>query len=306
MNADLSKKLSTKINFSKNGKSVTSEVIYLWLPLRCHTCKKWGHVQKFCVLKKNDGIGMSEQFQKNMVLKSNEKEKKTTEEIAVSEYATSSSMGNNEDEMAVSKDVEIEGGQIVEGWPDATLGKTNSANRTLEFGRVKLLTPSRFLVLNEINDNGELIDQTEKTEEITQGKETEISGTLEDSRGGSGKTMEETYSEVVTTMEEVISETENKEEDNSSEAVANMEDIISEEGTIMEEIQKEAVVKSPTYCEIVRSDSWKEATRKSTNTDLVNVIRPSLPRTSKTYHKVFFENFVPGYPGRKATRKALQ
>lgn len=98
-----------------------------------------------------------------MVLKSNEKEKRTTEEIKVSEYATSSSMGNNEDEMAVAKDVEIEEGQIVEGWPDATLGKTSSAKRTLEFGRVKLLTPSRFLVLNEINDNGELIDQTEKT-----------------------------------------------------------------------------------------------------------------------------------------------
>lgn len=79
--------------------------------------------------------------------------------------------------------------------PDATLSKTSSAKRTLEFGRVKLLTPSRFLVLNEINDNGELIDQTEKTEEIAQGKETEISGTLEDSRGGSGKTMEETCSE---------------------------------------------------------------------------------------------------------------
>lgn len=74
-----------------------------------------GTCREILCIEKNDGIGMSEQFQKNMVLKSNEKEKKTTEEIKVSEYATSSSMGNNEDEMAVAKDVEIEEGQIVEG-----------------------------------------------------------------------------------------------------------------------------------------------------------------------------------------------
>lgn len=59
VNANLTKELPTKINFSKNGKSSLVEFIYLWLPLRCHTCKNWGHVEKSCVMNKNE-VGMSD------------------------------------------------------------------------------------------------------------------------------------------------------------------------------------------------------------------------------------------------------
>lgn len=69
-----------------------------------------------------------------------------------------------------------------------------------------------------------------------------------------------------------------------------------------EEVQKEAVVKSPTYCDIVKSESGKEVQHKN---DLVNTIRPSLPKISKTFYKVIHESSMPG-KGRKATRKTTQ
>ncbi|WZY79271.1 hypothetical protein YC2023_025655 [Brassica napus] len=52
------------------------------------------------------------------------------------------------------------------------------------------------------------------------------------------------------------------------------------------------VVRSPTYCDIVKSpsnDVISKAVQKSTKADLVNNIRPSLPRSSKANHKVFPE-----------------
>ena len=40
VNADLSKDLPKKINFTKNGKSSLVEFVYPWLPDRCYTCSK--------------------------------------------------------------------------------------------------------------------------------------------------------------------------------------------------------------------------------------------------------------------------
>ncbi|XP_009114438.1 uncharacterized protein LOC103839703 [Brassica rapa] len=98
VNADLSQELPTKINFTKNGKSSLVEFDYPWLPLRCHTCKKWGHAEKSCVMNKKDGVGLADQLKGGLTQKTNAKEKKTREET-------------------VEKiDSEMEEGQIEEGW----------------------------------------------------------------------------------------------------------------------------------------------------------------------------------------------
>ena len=59
VNADLSKDFPKEINFTKEGKSFLVEFGYPRFPLRCHTCEKWGHIEKVCVLNKKDGAGKS-------------------------------------------------------------------------------------------------------------------------------------------------------------------------------------------------------------------------------------------------------
>ena len=84
VNVDLSKELPDKINFTKNGKSSLVEFIYTWLPLRCHTCGKWGHIARVCVMNKKDGteksvkqiISEREDTQSDGVRRENEEERK--------------------------------------------------------------------------------------------------------------------------------------------------------------------------------------------------------------------------------------
>ncbi|KAL0854911.1 hypothetical protein Bca101_060063 [Brassica carinata] len=89
------------------------------------------------------------------------------------EFVSSNSKVNTENEIPVASNADIEEEQIIEEWEDVMSGKTNRSptKRILKYGQVKLLTPSRFLVLNEVNDNGELINQTEKQDEIEKAKE---------------------------------------------------------------------------------------------------------------------------------------
>lgn len=239
-----------------------------------------------------------------MILETNGKDKKTIEKFKV----------NEDDERVVIINDEIEEGQIVEQWLDTTQGMTSRSptKRALKYGELKLLTPSRYEVLNEVNENGDLIDQNEKQKEIV----IEVSEVEEKE--------EEDISIILVNNEDVISEIEAQKEDgrcvtetNKEEEgceieankevesnEANKENDIRDVENNMEEVQKEEMVKSPTYCEIVRSDAGKVTPHKSTNAEKVQVIRPSLPRTSKTFHKVFPESSVPVNPGRKVTRKA--
>lgn len=56
VNADLSKELPKKIRYSKNGSDFEVEFLYPWLPPRCSTCEKWGHLEARCVVNmKNPG-----------------------------------------------------------------------------------------------------------------------------------------------------------------------------------------------------------------------------------------------------------
>lgn len=161
VNADLSKELPTKINFTKNGKSSLVEFSYPWLPLRCHTCRKWGHVEKSCVRNKNDGIGLSDQIKMGLELNMKGKEKESVEEAVIE-----------------NTDAKIEEGQIEEGWSEV---KSNHSptKRMLAYGQVKLLTPSRFMVLNEITENGDFVN-VEKQDDIVEGGSKEENEMMQD------------------------------------------------------------------------------------------------------------------------------
>lgn len=52
VNADLTKELPSKINFTKDGKTSLVEFSYPWLPPRCNGCGKWGHLDKVCAQNK--------------------------------------------------------------------------------------------------------------------------------------------------------------------------------------------------------------------------------------------------------------
>lgn len=50
--ADLSKELPDRIDFTIQGKKITVEYEYPWLPPRCVSCGRWGHYETFCKGKK--------------------------------------------------------------------------------------------------------------------------------------------------------------------------------------------------------------------------------------------------------------
>lgn len=233
INADLTKELPTKINFKKNGVSSLVEFIYPWLPMRCSTCKKWGHTDKVCIKNKEGGKSEEEISKEGDDMSEGEMMKKT--EIS-----------------AQMKDIElaepengIEKGELVNNWEDVTPKKGNRSP-ILQFGQVKILTPSRFSALQEVNEEGELGNQVE-------------------------------YEEVLSVVEEIITE-ENavekvgNDDEKEVEGEENMEENTNEIDGEKEVNSNDQAVKS-----IAGIEHWP---------DLATTTRPSLPRLSKTMHKV--------------------
>ncbi|XP_056857118.1 uncharacterized protein LOC108835054, partial [Raphanus sativus] len=304
VNADLSKELPTKINFTKDGKSSLVEFIYPWLPLRCNTCSKWGHTEKSCVMNKKDGVSLEEHIQKSMEKVTEGQEKKVDGKDPVIELVESE---EGKEKRADIRDMEIEEGQIREDWSDVNSGRKRSpTKRMLEYGQVQLLTPSRFQILDQISEKGDLLNQKNK-EETEQGESFEsVWAVIEEVRVEEDKgdeEMNDTQKNEEGKNNEVDAE-EMVEEINLNEDVTKEEDKKRKKRKEEEEEQRE-VVKSPTYCEIVRSENGKEAPR-TTKPDPANVIQPSLPRNSKTYHKVVPENHLPGNQGRKGNQTRVK
>lgn len=165
VNVDLSKELPNKINFTKNGKSSLVEFIYPWLPLRYHTCGKWGHIAKVCVMNKKDGSEKSVQ----QIIKEGIKEKEA--ETGGSVVIGKGNEGNKEGDDVVNKEKvgqqsiksteDIEEGEIVKDWLDVTPGKAGRGSNTLKYGQVGILTPSRFSALLEVDEKGDTINPIE-------------------------------------------------------------------------------------------------------------------------------------------------
>ncbi|KAF3551323.1 hypothetical protein DY000_02000135 [Brassica cretica] len=170
---------------------------------------------------------------------------------------------------------EIEEGQIVEGWSDVSPGKVSRNQSPLKFGKVKILTPSRFLVLNEINDNGELVTK-DGIEEATEANKMENEGSV---------VVES--SEVVEKMDDEIGNSGGKTEalviKRNVEWNVNNTDVLLEKQEHSAEVREADAEKD----DMVIAREEKEI-RKPSYSDIVGV-RPSIPRASKTHHKIIPE-----------------
>lgn len=159
--ADLTKELPSKINFTKDGRTSLVEFSYPWLPPRCNACGKWGHLEKVCVINKKDG---SEKSVKEIIKADvQDKEKREKEDMvrkAGSESKKRSSVsGDKHGPEVVEASNEVEEGELIENWATITPGKGRSP--TLQFGQVKILTPSRYSALLKVDEKGDAINPIE-------------------------------------------------------------------------------------------------------------------------------------------------
>ncbi|KAJ4914427.1 Uncharacterized protein Rs2_09048 [Raphanus sativus] len=70
---------------------------------------------------------------------------------------------SEEDQSVIEVISEVEEGEIKETWADVTPGK-GSRSPNLKFGQVKILTPSRYSALLQVDENGETINQVDYEE----------------------------------------------------------------------------------------------------------------------------------------------
>lgn len=281
--ADLSKTLPKKINFTKNGKSSLVEFIYPGLPARCNTCGKWGHMEKVCIMnKKEESLktvreiieeGYVRQEVREEVTSTEEDPEKSGSKIdnkgseveqngrKVEKNGSEVEQNGDEDEHNGSvteengnevdkgnevekrPEEEIEEGEVTKEWAEVTPGKTSRSPKikALEYGQVKIATPSRYSALVSADDNGNLISMEEDS--VTEVMPKEVS-TLE----------------------------------------------------VGEQTSMDAPYKESTH----------ERNKESTGST-----RPSLPRNSKTFHKVIPEQSGigkgnPNNIGKRSSRKSSQ
>lgn len=162
--ADLSKPLPNKIDYKINGEDVTVEFNYPWLPNRCEGCGKWGHLEIKCgkkgkkeeVEQKQDTIG------KNEGKKEEESVQGKKDDVEITNVQKS------------KQEMEVEEGQIEEKW--LTPGKTGRSSgkqaKSLKYGEVKIITPSRYSALS-VSEEEEKEKGSEKNIEVNQKEVTE-------------------------------------------------------------------------------------------------------------------------------------
>lgn len=255
VNVDLTKELPSKINFTKNGVSSLVEFIYPWLPLRCSTCGKWGHTDKVCIINKKDGAGKSVE----QIIKEGEmgKDGHETKEAEVSKEGIEREANGNESTQNENKK-KIEEGEVVEEWEEVTPGK-GSRSPNLEYGQVRILTPSRYSALIEVNEEGDGINLVE-------------------------------YEEVVSVEEEIIKE--GNTEDINNEIVGT--EVNDEDAVVVHEKKDQ---EEDNIAVIAGIEHWPDLT--------ANSIRPSLPRKSKTLHKIVPDKSRQGgTPGKKRNKNS--
>ncbi|KAH0863341.1 hypothetical protein HID58_080552 [Brassica napus] len=146
------------------------------------------------------------------------------------------------------KEMEVEEGEIEENWQDVTPKKA-SRSSTLKFGQVKILTPSRFPNLLEVDEKGDVINVVE-TEEIL-------------------SVVEEILEEGVDT-ERVIEENKEKEKEDIDAERKENDCEMQKEGNKFEENQNQGIAGIQ-----ISQENWPDLASASK-------IRPSLPRRSKT------------------------
>lgn len=309
VNADLTKELPQKINFTKNGKSFTVEFIYPWLPLRCAICGKWGHIEKVCVMKKQ---GRNEQSVQEMAKElakvavensGNGKEgsKERVEEAPEPEES-------NAEVVLITNLEEIEEGEVVEEWPRVSNGKgSRKKTQELKYGQVKIA--SRYSLLSdledqermgeskEVEDSEDVEENRRKAESVTEdedlGQKEELEGNI---NLEANKTVELENNGKVGDEENLEVMGKEKEKNENLDERTREGD---EDDTITEEVSKE----------VVESKGGERKLEKGESTHQ----RASIPRNSKTNHKVISViNSVdsgkntPGNLGRRKKKKSSQ
>lgn len=192
VNADLSKELPQRIDFTIQGEKVTVDFAYPWLPPRCESCGKWGHYVTFCKKKdmkedtkmektpesvsksksmetpKTAGITRMDQegeirrvgeksdgiINKEVIAGSNEKSGEGKEK-------SSGSGSSAEVQEAMMEEGEINGWKTISGEKFGGSAKSQS----LKYGQVTITTPSRYAALRNMDEKGEEIEK-EQIDEV--------------------------------------------------------------------------------------------------------------------------------------------
>ncbi|KAF8107533.1 hypothetical protein N665_0119s0002 [Sinapis alba] len=99
VNVDLTKDLPKKMKFTFQGKETLVEYTYPWLPVKCHTCEKWGHTTKVCLVnrgKQQEEKQSEDGHESGGLIKENEAtETNTVEEVSDKEEEREDLTENN-------------------------------------------------------------------------------------------------------------------------------------------------------------------------------------------------------------------
>ncbi|KAF8106530.1 hypothetical protein N665_0138s0019 [Sinapis alba] len=187
--ADLTKELPRSMKFNYQGKETMVDFIYPWLPAKCSNCNKWGHMEKACLVGKNQTnvSGENQIVTINVDLEKkrevgNEKEKETelvNENEVVTDLEKGEQTGDTQERDTPSiqtnersiENVEVEThqrdhvSQNEAGWSTVSPGKAcrspENTKQSLEYGQVSILSNSRFSVLSS-EEEGEIMEQEEQ------------------------------------------------------------------------------------------------------------------------------------------------
>ncbi|KAL0670789.1 hypothetical protein Bca4012_033493 [Brassica carinata] len=190
--ADLSKELPKSMNFTLKGKETLVEYSYPWLPPKCTTCGRWGHLAKVC-----RGKNVDVDIMENTVeMDDNKKTNGSIEARKLSGKGIQTEEDSLNGKILVTKeDVNETVGSVVSGslvedtegkekntakvntkeekvWKEVSPGKASRTpvkNTQLEFGQVSILSKSRFSVLSE--EEGEMLEEKEEDNEATKEEE---------------------------------------------------------------------------------------------------------------------------------------
>lgn len=169
--ADLSKDLPTKIRFSKNGNDFWVDFIYPWLPPRCSTCNKWGHLETRCLANLKN-MEKDNQPKLEAISKENQGVSLAIEEELVQVSATTTEHGNvqngmeNEKLENIAVNKEDEGGQWITVSPSKAGRSPNRQDGELV---QSIISASQFAALTIPAEEGEILDNSIITEVIDTG-----------------------------------------------------------------------------------------------------------------------------------------
>lgn len=160
MEADLTKELPSNYLFTgeeEGEMDVTIKYSYLWLPPRCSSCKKWGHLSNSCLTIATINI---KEKQSSVPKQVQVEESASHSSTFISTAPTSVEIGsskiyepNDSNVSAVSDEEQLEVKENEEGWitPSKSGHASEMKHEGLKYGEVSLLSNSYAA----LSDNGE-------------------------------------------------------------------------------------------------------------------------------------------------------